>query len=108
MTTTRPAFDAAGYESPELAEFNRPVHAICWDMIEAEKALEAARVAHVSDAIYTPLETVFLAARKAHNDALDVLDAQVAAYVDRIEAAGGLDAYLGRVEAADESQLALI
>lgn len=105
--TDRPAFDPSGYESAELAELNRPIHAIAWDMIEAENAARAASNAHASREIYQPLEAAMFAARAAHRTALDALDIEVAAYVERIEAAGGLDAYLGHVEAADDSQLAL-
>jgi len=106
-TTTRPAFDPSVYESAELAELNRPLHALAWDMIEAEQACTAACRAHASREVYAPLEAAMFAARKAHSEALDKLDAEVAAYCERVEAAGGLDAYLGRVEEVDDSQHAL-
>jgi hypothetical protein len=105
----RPAFDPSVYESPELAELNRPIHALCWDMIEIERELDKARNARVSRDVYAPLEARYFAARDAHRAALDALDIAVAAYCDRIEAAGGLDAYLGRVDAdvADQLDLAV-
>lgn len=106
--TARPEFDPSVYESPELAELNRPIHALAWDLIEAERALYAARNARAPAAIYDPLEAAYFAARKAHEEALAILDIQVAAYCDRIDAAGGLDDYLGRGEEADTSQLALL
>lgn len=106
--TTRPAFDPSVYESAELAEINRPVHPLAWDMIEAEQACTAASRARVSREVYQPLEAAMFAARAAHREALDLLDVQVAAYCDRIEAAGSLDAYLGREIASDATdQLAL-
>lgn len=107
--TTRPDFDPTVYESPELAELNRPLHALAWDMIEAEQVCTAASRAHVSRDVYAPLEAAMFAARDAHRVALDQLDIDVAAYCDRVEAAGGLDAYLGVVAADDSAdQLALV
>lgn len=103
----RPAFDPTGYESPELAELNRPHHAIAWDLIEAERAVDAARRAFAPKAVYDPLFTVYIAAREAHERCLTQLDIEVAAYCARVEAAGGLDAYLGRTEEADTSQAEL-
>lgn len=104
---TRPDFDPSVYESRELAELNRPIHALAWDMIEAEQACSTASKARVSREVYAPLEAAMIAARAAHRAALDELDIAVAAYCERAEAAGGLDAYLGVVEPADTAQLAL-
>lgn len=104
--STRPDFDPTVYESPELAELNRPLRSLAWDMIEAERACDAARKARVSREVYQPLEDAMFAATAAHRAALDELDIALAAYCDRIEAAGGIDAYLGRVEVEDNRQAA--
>lgn len=85
---TRPTFDPTVYETAELAELNRPLHAIAWDMIEAERAARALNTATprpgkvLIDAAY---DTMF-AARAAHAAALTVLDEQVADYVARQDA----------------------
>lgn len=92
----RPAFDPSGYESPELAQLNVPLHPLAWDLIEVEHEIHAATKAHAPASIYNPIEARYLAARKAHEAALAQLDIDVAAYCERVEAAGGLDAYLGR------------
>jgi hypothetical protein len=80
--TTRPDFDPTVYETPELAEINRPLHSLAWDLIEVERELNAARNAHASAAVYNPIEARYFVARKAHEDALAVYDVAVAAYCE--------------------------
>ncbi len=84
---TRPAFDPTVYETPELAELNRPLHALGWDMIEAERALSALTAASAPKAAWDAQFAIVATARSAHAVALDALDVQVAAYCARAEAA---------------------
>lgn len=84
---TRPIFDPTVYETPELAELNRPLHPLAWDMIEAERALTAMTKARAPREEWDAQLDVVVKARDAHAAALAVLDEQVAAYVARAEAA---------------------
>ncbi|MEJ7831317.1 MAG: hypothetical protein WKF79_00240 [Nocardioides sp.] len=82
---TRPAFDAASYETPELAALNLPLHGLGWDMIEAERALTALNGAPRAE--WDAQFAVVTAARAAHAAALETCDAEVAAYCERADAA---------------------
>lgn len=81
--TTRPAFDPSVYETPELAELNRPIHPLAWDMIEAESALTALTQSRAPAAEWDAQFAVVAAARKAHAAALEILDAKLAGYAER-------------------------
>lgn len=84
---TRPAFDAAAYETPELAALNLPLHSLGWDMIEAERALTALTASRAPKSEWDAQFAVVEAARSAHSAALDAYDVQVAAYCERAEEA---------------------
>lgn len=92
---TRPTFNPDNYETAELAELNRPLHDIGWDMIEAEREARALNTAsprpakELIDAAYARMD----AARAAHKAALDILDAQVDAYCERAEAAAAAPSF---------------
>jgi hypothetical protein len=96
--TTRPAFDPSVYETAELGEMNRPLHALAWDMIEAERA---ERAVPISDrAGYEIAFAKMIAARKAHADALAAYDIDLASYLERAAVEDNGDA-------ADQTEFAL-
>lgn len=97
---TRPDFDPTVYETAELAEFNRPIHPLAWDMIEALSKLTEMTNARAPRAEWDAQFEIVKAARAAHEAALAVLDEQVEAYVARAAASEG--------EAADDDQLPLL
>jgi hypothetical protein len=90
--TTRPDFDPAAYETPELAELNRPLHALGWDMIEAEQLLTEMTRNRAPKAEWDAQFEVVTKARAAHSAALDALDVEVAAYCERAERAEAIAA----------------
>ena len=96
----RPAFVPSVYETPELAELNRPIHPLAWDMIEAEQALRSIPIDQPED--YKAQLEVVLAARKAHSDAVDALDIEIEAYCARRDAEANIP------ELDSEDQLHLI
>lgn len=83
--TTRPAFDPSVYETPELAEINRPIHPLAWDMIEAERKLTELTKANAPRAQWDAQFDIVAAARAAHAAAVDAADVEIAAYLERRE-----------------------
>lgn len=79
----RPAFDPSVYESPELAEINRPLHDLAWDNIEAMRAYRAlsARDAGSAAAHERVMET-----QQAYEAAKVIADKAETAYLERRDA----------------------
>lgn len=94
--TNRPEFDPSVYETAELAELNRPLHALAWDMIEAERKLTSLNGAPRD--IWDAQFAIVAEARAKHAAALDHLELEVAAYMERAERA----ALIAEAAEADE------
>jgi hypothetical protein len=80
---TRPTFDPTVYADADLAEINRPMHQLGWDLIEAERALDALKAA--PKAQWDAAFETYAAARKAHDAGLLAYDAAIAAYCEAAE-----------------------
>ncbi len=81
---TRPTFDPGVYETPELAEINRPLHDLSWDNIEAQRAY---RVLSSRDPSISSAHDRVMKTQAAYKVALEIADQQEAEYLARREAA---------------------